>query len=536
MGETGDTEVPVNPADGCGPNPNREAHYRPDRWWSAGGILSRWFFANSLVAAVLSLVWLVFRSGPKPSRLAYPCQRAALSTAMLALGAPVVAVLLTARRHIVAGLRSPVGLAAVAAVLLGGIGAAGYFVPVDAWDGPMLDPPRDYRAQLFHASGCPEDPVGDRFPGVDGLMELLGGNGLKIYRSPTPGLLSGPDGIVASDDVVLIKINYQWGERGGTNVDVLRGLIRVLVDHPDGFSGEVVVCENTQFASAEGFDRSQNNAQDHGLSPHDVVTHFADLGHEVSSYIWTEIRYTQVDEYSTGDTTDGYVVGDYDPQLNGRISYPKFETDAGTQVSVKNGIWDSDGQAYDRNRLKVINLPVLKSHHATYGATASVKNVMGLVTRELNTNSHGAIRNGLMGAVMAEIRPPDLNIIDAIWINADPYDGPWCSYTAATRRDELVASTDPVALDIWAVTNILVPAFQDNGFTPPWPDPDATPGDPTSDFRTYLDNSMNRLLAAGIAATNDLASIDVHAVDLSLAVFEDGFESGDTSGWSAAVP
>ena len=496
-----------------GPNPIRGAHGRSGHRSSAPGFLSRWFYANSLLAAVLSLVWLVLRSGPKPSRLAYPCQQAALSTATLALGAPVAAVLVAARRHLVAGLRSPAGLAAVAMVVLGGLGAAGYFVAVDAYDGPMLDPPPDYRAQLFHVSACPQDPVGDRFPGVDELMKLMGGNGLKIYRSPTTSLLSGPDGIVATDDVVLIKISYQWAERGGSNVDVLRGLIRVLVDHPDGFTGEVVVCENTQFASANGFDRLQNNAQDHALSPHDVVTHFANLGYGVSSYIWTGIRHTQVDEYSTGDTTDGYVVYPFDSQLNGRISYPKFQTDAGTLVSLKNGLWDSVGQTYDRDRLKVINLPVLKSHHAVYGATVCVKNVMGLVTRELDTNSHDAIRNGLMGAVMADIRPPDLNILDAIWINADPYDGPWCSYDDATRRDELVAGIDPVAIDIWAVTNILVPAFLDNGFNPPWPYPDVTPDDPNSDFRTYLDRSMSQLLAAGFAMTNDLDAIDAFFSD-----------------------
>ena len=234
---------------------------------------------------MLSLVWLVLRSGPKPSRLAYPCQRAALSTATLALGAPVVALLLTARRHLVAGLRSPVGLAAIAAVVFGGLGAAGYFVAVDAHDGPMLDPPRDYRAQLYHAAGCPQDPIGDRFPGLDGLMELLGVNGLKIYRSPTPGLLSGPDGIIAADDVVLIKINYQWGERGGTNVDLLRGLIRVLVDHPDGFTGEVVVCENTQFATSRASIVRRTTPRTMVCRPTTWCTHFANLGDDVSQYL-----------------------------------------------------------------------------------------------------------------------------------------------------------------------------------------------------------------------------------------------------------
>ena len=472
--------------------------------------LLKWFVANTLLTGLFALLWLLLRSGTKPNRLTYPCQQAAFTTASLAFGAPIVGALLAARR--VAGrlLGSRRALAIAGVGLFATVGFYGFISRSNATSMPRYQPPSDHRASVFHASDCPEDPVGDRFVGLDNLLELMGRNGLKIYRSPTTSLLSGPDGIVATDDVVLIKINYQWAERGGSNVDVLQGLIRVLVDHPDGFAGEVVVCENTQFASADGFDRSQNNAQDHGLSPHDVVTHFANLGHEVSWYIWTGIRYNQVDEYSTGDLNDGYVVYPFDSQLNGRISYPKFQTDAGTLVSLKNGIWEPVGQTYDRDRLKVINLPVLKSHHATYGATACVKNVMGLVTRELNTNSHGAIRNGLLGAVMAEIRPPDLNILDAIWINADPYDGPWCSYGDATRRDELVASIDPVAVDIWAVTNILVPAFIDNGFNPPWPNPDATPDDPNSDFRTYLDRSMSQLLASGYRVTNNLGNIDAY--------------------------
>jgi hypothetical protein len=497
--------------------------------------LRRWFATNALLAGVLAVAWLLLRSGPKPSRLSYPCQQAALSTATLALGAPVVALVIAARQQLAAGLRSPAGVAGVALVVVLGLAAVGYLVGVDAADAPLLGPSGDYRAQLFHVTSCPQDPVGDRFPGLDGLLQLMGAHGLKIYRSGTVTPLSGPDGIVGSDDVVLLKINYQWPERGGTNTDLLRGLIRVLVDHPDGFSGEVVVCENTQFAGADGFDRAFNNAQDHGLSPRDVVDHFAGLGHQVSITDWTALRSSEVLEYSEGDMTDGYIVYPYDDQLHGRISYPKFRTADGSYVSLRDGIWDP-ATGYDRELLTVINLPVLKSHHATYGATACVKHYMGVVCDGLGTNSHNAIRYGLLGATMAELRPPDLNILDAVWVNANPFDGPWTSYEGATRRDELVAGADAVAVDIWAVTNILIPAFLANGYSPPWPHPEATPDDPTSDFRVYLDRSMSELLEAGWDATNDLASIDVVTVDLSLAVFADGFESGDTAAWSSAVP
>jgi hypothetical protein len=118
-----------------------------------------------------------------------------------------------------------------------------------------------------------------------------------------------------------------------------------------------------------------------------------------------------------------------------------------------------------------------------------------------------------MGAVMAEIGPPDLNILDCIWTVGHPSAGPEVGFGTATRMDRLVASTDPVAADIWATTNILVPAFLANGYTPPWPSPDATPDDPDSVFRTYLDHSMDALLAAGYRVTNDVGSIDLHSWD-----------------------
>ena len=47
---------------------------------------------------------------------------------------------------------------------------------------------------------------------------------------------------------------------------------------------------------------------------------------------------------------------------------------------------------------------------------------------------------------------------------------------------------------------------------------------------------MSAILAAGFDVTNDLSQIDAHSVDLSAAVFDDGFEWGDTLEWSDTVP
>ncbi len=501
------------------------------RW----GFLRRWFAANAVVSGILALLWLLLRSGPRPSRLAYPCQQAALTTATLALGAPVVSALLAARNALVSGLRSPLGLIGLAAAGL--VAGLGYLATSEARPSPRLpaiETPAGYRAQVFHVSDCPRDPVADHFPCIDALLPLMGRHGLKFYRSPSVSEVSGPDGIVGAHDVVVVKINYQWSERGGTNTDLLLGLIRALVEHPDGFDGEVVVAENAQFASTQDFDRPENNAQDISQSPHDVVAHFQGLGHSVSHSDWTLLRDTQVEEYSVGDDTDGYVVYPFDQNLNAAISYPKFRTDAGTEISLRDGIWDAVEETYDRQRLKLINVPVLKSHHAVYGVTAAVKDYMGVITTLLGTNSHSAVANGLMGALLAEIQPADLNLVDAIWVNANPYSGPGTTYEGATRRDEIVASIDPVAIDIWSTREILIPAFLANGFEPPWPYPSADPDDPASKFRIYLDNSMAYLLAAGYEVTNDPALID--SFSLRLPLFADGFESGDTTAWSNTVP
>ncbi len=471
-------------------------------WW-------QWFMGNMLISGTLALIWLVLRSGSKPSRFTYPCQQAAISTATLAFGGPLVATVIATRRRLAVWMRTSTGIATAALGLLLTTVLWDYFLRAEEYAGPILDPPVEYRAELFHVTDCARNPAGDRFVGLDNLLAMMGQGGLKFYKSATESPVSGPDGIIANDDVIVIKINYQWDQRGGTNVDLLRGLIRRIVDHPDLFVGEVIVCENAQFNSVENFDHSQNNAQDYGLSPHDVVVAFQAEGYNVSHYDWTVVRYTSVTEYSEGNMTDGYIVYSYDSELHGRISYPKFQSAAGTYISLKHGIWDPGAEIYDREHLKFINVPVLKSHHASYGATVSVKHYMGVVTRELSTNSHNAIHYGILGALLGEIQLADLNIVDAIWINANPFDGPWTTYAGATRRDELVASLDPVAVDIWAVKNILIPAFTDNGYSPPWPSPSADPDLPGSAFRQYLDNSMYQILAAGYEVTNNLDQIDV---------------------------
>jgi multisubunit Na+/H+ antiporter MnhE subunit len=91
---------------------------RRDEKSTHGGrrFLTRWLVGNSTIAAVFALLWLLLRSGARPSRLAYPCQQAALTSAGLALGAPLAAAVVAARRGLITSMRRP---ARVIAAILG---------------------------------------------------------------------------------------------------------------------------------------------------------------------------------------------------------------------------------------------------------------------------------------------------------------------------------------------------------------------------------------------------------------------------------
>lgn len=468
------------------------------------GWIRSWTFIWSVASGVLALLWLVFRSGTKPSRLAYPCQQAAVGAAF---GLPFVAVVISLRGHLLSVLRSGVGR-----ITLGGLVAlCTVMAAVAASERDsnvvMLPPPPDYFPDVYLVNDARRIEPG-RYGGVDDLVTLMGGNGLKLHRSATTGSTWGPEGLIDFDNVVLIKVNGQWPQRGGTNTDVLRGVIRRIVEHPDGFLGEIIVADNGQ--SLGNLDRTENNAEDHGQSTQDVVNDFAAEGWTISTKLWDNIRAASVGEYSDGDFSNGYVVDPiWNPETRINVSYPKFQSAHGTYVSYKHGIWSSTLSSFESDKLVVINIPVFKTH-GSYAITASVKNHMGVITTSLGTGSHDSIPFGGMGSVLAEVRMPDLNILDCIWILARPGLGPQAAYASASRRDQLVASTDPIALDIWATKYIMMPQIIENGYDYSMYHYTQDPDNPTGSFRNYLDRSMNMLLEAGIDTTNDYDAVNLH--------------------------
>lgn len=477
-----------------------------------------------ILCAFGALLWIVLRSGTKPSRLSYPCQQASLASLAAVLGPPLVAAVIATRFRTLRALRSGPGKAIAAGLALTVvIAVAGVSLSTSPQAGEAgLAPPPDHHPAVFLVDPA-RGPVAGRHGGVDDLVELMGRNGLPWHRSASVSTTSGPGGLIARDSFVLLKINAQWPERGGTNTDVLRGVIRRIVEHPDGFEGEVLVADNGQGSGS--LDPARANASDTAQSATDVVGDFAREGWRVSALLWDGQRQASVDDFSSGDMRSGYVLSaSRDAETGVIVSYPKFRTAFGTQVSYKHGVWAQGSGAFDPGRLVVINLPVLKTH-SIYGVTACVKNHMGVVTRDLGTDSHNAIGRGGLGSFLAEVRLPDLNILDGTWILARPGSGPSAPYDQATRRDLLVASRDPVALDAWAVKSILVPAIVANGFEA-YPNQD--PENPAGAFRRYLDRSMNELLAAGIPVTNVPSAVDLRVwPDDAPPLFVRGDANGD---------
>jgi len=490
--------------------------------------LSEWVANNAFVVGLLSIVWFLVRTGTKPSRAAYPCQRAAVANGYVWLAAYIAPVLVKARRKVHLLATMPRDAVIVLALLAVGLLAWG-LRSTDGNSSHFAAANQVVRLNLVSqiAQTAPASEIfavngtAGNDGGMNELIDLMGENGLPFYQSEDLGTNKGPTGLVASDDVVIVKVNCQWDERGGTNTDLLKELIRALVEHPDGFVGEIVVADNgqAQYGSTGrggSFDYSRNNAEDASQSVQKVVDSYAE-GYDVSTYLWDTITTKRVAEYSKGDSEDGYVIGETpDPATGALAAYPKFRTAFGTFVSFKHGIWNPGTEAYDADRLKVLNVPVLKSH-SIYGVTACIKHYMGVtsdkLTARLGSRAHNTIRSGGMGMEMVQTRFPTLNILDAIWVNAIPQGGPRTGYRDATQTNVIAASTDPVALDYWAAKHILLQAAQSAGARyVSSMDPDNTAS--RSSFGRWLRQSMAPIAEAGYQTTVDEAAMTVYVSNL----------------------
>ncbi len=470
---------------------------------------------NFFMFGLTCIVWLVVRTGTKPSRAVYPCQQAAVLNANLWLVtyfAPTLAVIDLGHR-----LRDDwkplfvlLLLVSIGYIYLGGGDESEKdLIPVKLSIEPMKASVED-ASVIYAVTG-----TNGADNGVDRLIDLMADNGQPFYWSNKEMIAQGSEGFIGTNDVVLIKVNSQWGERGGTNTDLVSGIIRVILDHPDGWKGEIIIADNGQAQYGDAgkggsLDWPMNNALQKEQSIQDVVDMYA-TKNKVSTSLWDKFTTNLVQEFAEADNEDGYVVNTTVISTTGTIvSYPKFTTPYGTQVSFKYGIYIPEIDDYNVDKLKVINVPVLKTH-MIYGVTGAIKHYMGVpsdkLTAGLGYRAHRTVGDGGMGTLMAQTRVPTLNIIDAIYINAIPKDGPKTPYSHATEINIIAASTDPVAIDYWASKNILCVVSEENGDDTSTMDPDNTA---EKEFGYWLRASMDELNAEGWGFTLDPSRITVY--------------------------
>ena len=482
------------------------------------------------IMGIGSLIWLLLRSGTKPKRLTYPCQRVAAvnSVGFLAYLTALLGSATLLHRLKVAFTPARLILFTVGLLLTVTLQSS-----ITAPALPVLAESPDLPAwtsgaavsNVFAITNVPEPQysldggsvpggvgVGEALhdEGVDALVELMEIHGDYFYKTS-----AHPDGLFGSDDVVVLKVNNQWDGRNGTNTDVVKGVIYRLVQHPDGFTGAVIIAENTQNHNDDWYHQSdgndEHNSQFQDQSYLEVAQAFVGEGKHVCIADWKSIRTNLVPDYDAGNDNDGYV-------------------------------WDGVS-SFDNTRLKMINIPVLKYHGAA-GATIALKNYLGFITTaggrwmspgyihcwllSTSTADGGTCPThtqeyGLIGRQMAHIRRADLDIVDAIWVNP-------CSntdqYTSAQRQDVLLASRDPFAVDYYASDYLLGPLIQQFGsscYNNP-DDEQAMASTHGGLFRSFMMRNVERLRAEGVTDTinmddstmtipEELAQFNVYVAD-----------------------
>ncbi|MEK9136749.1 MAG: DUF362 domain-containing protein, partial [Bacteroidota bacterium] len=423
-----------------------------------GKLQHLWFWFMGLGA----FLWVLLRSGVNPKRITYPCQQAAMPIAttwllsMIAfLGGSVILGRILRFSGSTILLLGIVWLMSTSAEFTSAQSNGITSLPV--WEVPnpvskvfvMDSVPRTIGSLAAGDSTVPNEYLRD--PAIDTLLAMMATQGIYLHNTA-----SHPNGIVHSNDVIVIKGNFQWTSRNATSADRIKGLIRQILIHPDGFTGEILVCDNTQEIGT-GINDNDNNSEDPNQSIVDVVNTFRAKRYPVFVLDWNTYWSTVASEYSSGDYASGYVY-----EAATKISYPKFRSPSGRcYISLRRGIWDSLSSAYDSSRLCIIDFPVLKAHGIA-GATIAVKNWIGVLTTSYATERYGGrtpMHNtyfmgayALVARVMAATFPR-LTIVDAAWTTTE---GP-ANLTWVQNTKMLLASTDPVASSWYAAKFILTP-------------------------------------------------------------------------------
>jgi hypothetical protein len=330
--------------------------------------------------------------------------------------------------------------------------------------------------------------------------------------------LGGVQAKVGVDDVVLIKVSAQWWNQGMTNVAAVKRVIEHILERSGGFSGEVIVFENTHFRLPDGSGLSrawvrpsERNVDVPGWNKlGDLVPHFNQRSAPVSfiglidggpSALANDDWHDAAHEYgvyggdgrgpiAAGDTRDGYHwdFGNVfelarSPFDTARCltSWPRFTSPhSGLVIDLRDGVFTRTptGLEPTGRKLTWINMTTANEHGAT-GLTGATKSTMGVVDmsagevgthplcagyRSVHYFGRGApTASWRMAGPLAHfantVRAPDLIITVAHWVAftpAAPIAGDIrMEAESAAPMQTTVAGEDPVAIDAWLCRNVM---------------------------------------------------------------------------------
>ncbi|MBD3347190.1 MAG: DUF362 domain-containing protein [Chitinivibrionales bacterium] len=309
-------------------------------------------------------------------------------------------------------------------------------------------------------------------------------------------MMGGIENIVGHDDIVVIKPNLQWWNQGAPNIAAVHCFVTQIFNRPGGFSGEVVIAENSHMGKAPwehaGWNRRfERNSGLEGVFNYNELAKLLrkDYGDAFSACYLINVKTGAKRVYSPSegpgyvycDGTGGVPLLKIDNGLDGDqkretiMTYPVMKTDRETTIDFKNGIWEKD--AYSERPLRFFNFAALNHHSFYCGVTSAVKNYLGIVDLSggPNTFDDGKIIDnyynfhtfpfdywdkgpvpGVMGSAigyfMKTVRKADMNFITAQWSGLASRVEPPVSKTKI-----IMASKDPVALDYHASKYVLHP-------------------------------------------------------------------------------
>ena len=331
-------------------------------------------------------------------------------------------------------------------------------------------------------------------------------NKVTLYRSvngnPSENIskvmemMGGVKNVFGSDDIVVIKPNLQWWNQGAPNIACVNALISMIMERTGGFRGEVVIAENNhrgaQPWNEAGWVQSfERNSDSSGIRNYkQLADHLKkNYGDRFSVCHWIDIDAGGKRVYSPEDGT-GYVLCDgtggvpllsitnsltNEKRREVIMSYPIFQTDKGTIIDLKNGIWSKG--SYTGQTLKFVNCAALNHHSLYCGPTSVMKNFLGVCDLSGGPDPHnnGKLINGYynfhsfpfdkwsegpapgmlgleIGMFLNTIRKPALNLTTAEWIGLSTRTEPPIAHTRA-----VCVCSDPVALDYHTSKYLLYP-------------------------------------------------------------------------------